>query len=160
MEQAEKLNWSCPKCRGSIKRGVRDRIEMLSDGSSKSPAFRPPYMHTVPLAEIIQIALDVKGINSGNVQGMWRDFVDRFGNEINALVDAGEEELKEANPRVGAKIVAFRKGWVHYIAGGGGNYGKPVICDSEEEFEKKGRELAEEEREKNDFKGQKTLGEF
>ena len=33
LEEAEKLNMRCPKCRGSIKRGVRDRIEMLSDGA-------------------------------------------------------------------------------------------------------------------------------
>jgi len=160
LEDAKRLNWRCPKCSGAIKRGVRDRIEMLSDGKEEHPAFRPPYLHTVPLAEIIQLALNVQSVNGPTVQGMWHDFVDRFGNEINALVDAGEAELKEVNPRVGAKIIAFRKGWVHYIPGGGGDYGKPVICDSPEEFEKKGKELEEEQKEKDSFRGQKTLGEF
>ena len=160
LEDAKKLNWRCPKCSGSIKRGVRDRIEMLSDGQSKSPDFRPRYMHTVPLAEIIQLALNVQGLNTMSVQGMWRDFVDRFGNEIKVLVDAPEEELKEVNPRAALKIIAFRKGWVHYVPGGGGEYGKPVICDSEEEFEKRKKEVEEEIKEKSDFKGQKTLGEF
>jgi len=160
MEEATKLNWRCPKCRGSIKRGVKDRIEMLSDRKSEHPVFRPKYMHSVPLAEIIQIALGVQGINTTTVQSMWRDFVDRFGSEIKALVDAGEQELKEVNPRVGQKIISFRKGWVHYIPGGGGNYGKPVICDSEQDFEKKGKEIEQAELESNSFKGQKTLGEF
>ncbi|MBN2067612.1 MAG: phosphotransferase, partial [Candidatus Diapherotrites archaeon] len=155
--QAEKLSWRCPKCKGSIKRGVRDRIEMLSDGREEHPEFRPPYMHSVPLAEIIQIALDVQGINTVIVQSAWSDFVERFGNEIKVLVDAPIEELSEANPRIAQKINAFRLGWVHYIAGGGGNYGKPLICNSKEEFEKKGKELKEGE---NDFSGQKTLGEF
>ena len=158
MEQALKLNWRCPKCRGQIKRGVKDRIEMLSDGKSLSPGFRPKYLHTIPLAEIIQIALKVKGINTIRVQGLWRDFVDRFGSEIEALVYAGEEELEEVNSMVAEKIVAFRKGWVHYIPGGGGQYGKPVICDSEEDFEKRGKELRE--RKEEEFAGQKTLGEF
>ncbi len=157
LEQSEKLNWRCPKCKGSIKRGVRDRIEMLSDGKKEHPDFRPPYMHSVPLAEIIQLALKVKGINTIAVQGMWRDFIDRFGTEINILVDTPEEELKKVNPDVGKKITSFRKGWVHYIPGGGGNYGKPVICDSKEEFEKKGKELEEEEKA---LANQKTLGEF
>ncbi len=160
LEQAKALNWRCPKCRGSIKRGVRDRIEMLSDGKSKHPEFRPRYLHIVPLAEIIQLALNVQGINSISVQSMWRDFVERFGSEINALIDAAEEELKQVNPRVGQKVVSFRKGFVHYIAGGGGNYGKPVICDSKEEFERKKGEIEAEMKEKDSFKGQKTLGEF
>jgi uncharacterized protein (TIGR00375 family) len=160
LNDAKSLGWRCPKCGGSIKRGVRDRIEMLSQGESKSPEFRPKYMHTVPLAEIVQLALGVQGINTSSVQGMWRDFVDRFGSEINALVDAPEAELKEVNPRVGQKIVSFRKGWVHYMPGGGGQYGKPVICDSEEEFEKKKNEIDQALKEKSDFRGQKTLGEF
>ena len=160
MQQAQRLKWRCPKCGGQIKRGVKDRIAMLSDGKSASPEFRPPYLHTIPLAEIAQIALKVQGINSSGVQGVWRDFVDRFGTEINALVYAGEDELKEVNPRVAQKVISFRKGLVHYIPGGGGQYGKPVICDSEEEFRKKAKEIEEEQREKSGFSGQKTLGEF
>ena len=147
-----------PRCRGSIKRGVRDRIEMLSDGKEEHPNFRPEYMHSVPLAEIIQLALDVKGINTIRVQSTWRDFVERFGTEINILIDVSEEELAEVDSRVGQKIISFRKGWVYYIPGGGGNYGKPVICDSKKEFERKGKEILEEE--KNSFKGQKSLVEF
>ena len=161
LDDAVKLKWSCPECKGTIQRGVRDRILMLADFKEEThPKFRPPYMHSVPLAEIIQIALDVEGINTATVQSLWRDFVERFGNEINVLVDAKIEELSEVNPRVAQKIGAFRNGWVHYIAGGGGNYGKPVICNSREEFEKKGVEILQEQKEKKSFAGQKTLGEF
>jgi len=160
LEDAKRLNWRCPKCQGSIKRGVKDRIEMLSDGKEEHPSFRPPYLHFVPLAEIIQIALDVEGINTTTVQSMWRDFVERFGTEINALVDAPEEELRQVNPRVAQKVASFRKGWVYYIAGGGGSYGKPIICDSAEELERKKKEIETEAKEKDSFKGQKTLGEF
>ena len=158
--EAENLNWRCPKCRGSIKRGVKDRIGMLSDGKTEHPGFRPRYLHSVPLAEIIQVALGVKGINSISVQSLWRDFVERFGNEINTLVDAPEEELGKVNAMVAKKVVAFRKGLVHYIPGGGGEYGKPVICDTVEEFEKKGKEVEEKQAAESDFRGQKTLCEF
>lgn len=160
MEDSVKLNWRCPKCKGSIKRGVKDRIEMLSDDRNDHPEFRPKYLHSVPLAEIIQAALEVKGINTIAVQGMWRDFVERFGNEIGVLVDEPEEELEKVNPEVAKKIVSFRKGLVHYIPGGGGEYGKPVICDSEEDFEKKGKEIREKLNAESGFQGQKTLGEF
>ncbi len=161
MDEAEKLRWRCPKCKGTIKRGVKDRILMLADFKEEThPRFRPPYMHSVPLAEIIQIALDVRGINTALVQSTWRDFVDRFGSEIKALVDAPLQELQEVNARVAQKINAFRKGWIHYIPGGGGNYGKPIICNSREEFERKRVELEKEIAGKKDFAGQKTLGEF
>lgn len=157
--EAENLNWRCPKCRGSIKRGVRDRIEMLSDGKAEHPEFRPEYLHSVPLAEIIQIAKRVKNINAVRVQGLWREFIDRFGNEIKVLVEVPEEELAAVNKEVAGKVIAFRKGWVQYIPGGGGNYGRPVICDSLEEFEKKGKEIAEELKQSSGA-GQKSLKEF
>lgn len=81
-----------------------------------------------------------------------------FNNEINILVDVPIEELKKVDAAVAKKINSFRNGWVQYVPGGGGNYGKPVICDSKEEFEKKGKEI--EESLKADGISQKTLGEF
>jgi len=160
LEKAKAMNFRCSKCKGSIKRGVKDRILMLANcEKGMHPAFRPDYMHSVPLAEIIQLALEVKGINSIKVQSLWRDFVDRFGNEINILVDVPKEELAEVNKAVAAKVNAFRQGWVHYIPGGGGNYGKPVICNSRKEFESKKQELGKE-LECSGGKGQSTLQEF
>ncbi len=161
MEQAGQLKWRCLKCKSAIKRGVRDRIKMLANFSGeKHPSFRPKYLHLLPLAEIIQAAVGVNNVNTQKVQAAWRDFVDKFGNEIKILVDVPEEELREFNAEIGKKIIAFRKGWVHYIPGGGGNYGKPIICDSAEEFERKAIELKDELAGKSDLAGQKTLGEF
>ena len=160
LKAAEKLNWRCPECRGAIKRGVKDRIMMLADFEKEiHPDFRPPYQHLVPLAEIIQIAKGVAGINTGKVQGLWREFVDRFENEINALVDAPISELKKVDASVAEKVNSFRNGWVQYEAGGGGEYGKPIICDSKEEFEKKGKEQVQEEKARNS-KMQKSLNDF
>ncbi len=157
LKEAESLNWRCPSCRGSIKRGVRDRIEMLSDGQSRHPDFRPEYLHSIPLAEIIQLALEVKGINTRKVQGLWREFIDLFGNEIKVLVEVKEKELAAVNKEVARDIVSFRNGWVYYIAGGGGQYGKPVICKSKEEFEAREKELEAEEKKQG---LQKSLGRF
>jgi len=159
-EQANQLNWKCMKCRGAIKKGVRDRIEELADFKEEThPDFRPPYMHSLPLAEIIQAAFGVNNINSQKVQSTWMDFVERFGNEINVLVDAEEEELNEVNQEVAKKVKAFREGLVLYIPGGGGNYGKPIICDSKEEFDSR-KEILEKDINASQVSGQKTLGEF
>lgn len=132
LEQALELNWKCVRCRGQIKRGVRDRIKLLKNTEEK-PKHRPPYLHTLPLAEIIQQSTKT-GVMTKKVQSTWRDFIERFDNEINVLVDVKEEELREFNEEIAEKIIAFRKGFVLYIPGGGGDYGKPIICRDEKEM--------------------------
>jgi PHP family Zn ribbon phosphoesterase len=94
------------------------------------------------------------------VQSLWRQFVERFGSEINALLEAPFKELSGVNARAAAKINAFRQGWVHYIPGGGGNYGKPIICNSLEEFERKAAELGEQLECSSASRWQSTLKEF
>ncbi len=161
LKQAEALKWKCMKCFAEIKRGVRDRIAMLADTpEGKHPKFRPPYMHLLPLAEIIQAATGAKGIETKAVQSRWISIVEKFGDEIRVLVDAKEEELLEADREVGEKIIAFRKGLVLYIPGGGGAYGKPIICASEEEFERKKIELKDELAGISEVSSQRTLGQF
>ena len=160
LEQAQSLSWKCIKCKNQIKRGVLDRIKMLATKPIGShPEFRPPYMHVIPLAEIIQIALNAKNVNSQAVQSLWKDFVETFGTEIHALVDAGEKELSEVHALTAKKIVSFRNGRVSYLPGGGGKYGVPFIFDSEKEYLEK-KDTLEEKARKHEMRGQKTLGEF
>lgn len=161
MEDALKLRWRCPKCSGRIKKGVRDRIlELAKFKEGIHPEFRPPYIHIIPLAEIISIALNIDNVQAVKVQSLWLQFVECFGSEIKALVDAPIVELAEINETVARKIEAFRKGFVHYIGGGGGNYGTPIICDSIEEFERKRIELKDSLDCSTSFKGQRTLNEY
>ena len=161
LEQAQQLNWKCLKCSGQIKRGARDRIEILANvKEGLHPSFRPKYVHSLPLAEIIQQAVQTKGINTKAVQSKWKDFIERFPNEIFVLVDASESELNEVDTRIAEKIMAFRKNLVLYIPGGGGDYGKPIICSSKEEMEQKKIELKNELAGISDIANQKTLGQF
>ena len=161
LENAEKLSWKCIACKGEIKKGVRDRImQLASFPQPRHPGFRPKYLHFIPLAEIIQIALEVENVNSVRVQELWKQFVENFGNEISVLIDVPAEEIKEFNEKVGKKIEAFKSGWVLYVPGGGGRYGKPVICDSEKEFERKQKEMEKELQSELKMHGQKRLGEF
>ena len=54
-EDAKRFDWKCPKCRGQIKKGVKDRIlELASFSQEIHPEFRPEYFHAIPLAEIVQ----------------------------------------------------------------------------------------------------------
>ena len=47
-----------------------------------------------------------------------------------------------------------------YIGGGGGKYGKPIICDSEEELERKRIEFKDALECRTQSESQKTLNEF
>ncbi len=159
IKEAVNLNWKCIECKKEIKRGVLERIKMLSDGKSKSPEFRPDYLRLLPLQEIIQSSIKIKLITSPKIQFLWKKFVERFGSEINVLVDVPIEELKKIDQGIAEKINCFRKGLVLFEEGGGGNYGKPVICLNEKEFEQKKFEL--EEKQKKQFKArQKKLFDF
>ena len=161
LEDATRLKWRCPKCGGLVKKGVKDRVMELAKFKEEiHPGFRPPYLHMIPLAEIIKIALGIENVMASKVQGQWLDIVECFGAEIRALVDAPIVEIAEINEVVAGKIESFRKGYVHYIGGGGGNYGTPIICDSEEDFERKKIELKDKLDCSASFKGQKTLGEY
>jgi uncharacterized protein (TIGR00375 family) len=161
MQEAEQFRWRCPKCDSAIKRGVRDRIlQLASFKEEKHPSFRPPYLHLLPLAEIVQLTLKAQKVEAPEVQSLWKNFVERFGNEIFALVDAKEEELAEVHRETAENIAAFRQGLVHYIPGGGGQYGTPIICKNKEDFERKAKELEKELNGKSEFAGQKTLMEF
>jgi uncharacterized protein (TIGR00375 family) len=142
LKEAETLKWKCIKCKTDIKRGVMDRIMMLKDTEQeKHPKFRPPYQYMLPLAEIIQTATNSKGIETKKVQAKWMELVEKFGNEIKILTETPEAELMKEDKEIGEMITAFRKGLVLYIPGGGGKYGKPIICKNEKEFEKISKEM-------------------
>lgn len=161
-EDSKRMEWRCPKCGGSIKKGVRDRIMELADHKNEiHPSFRPDYVHILPLAEIIQLSLGLANPASEKVQEKWRQFVQALGNEIKVLLEAKPEELFAVDKKIAEYVLAFRNGWVLYVPGGGGNYGKPIICLSEKEFELKKIGMKEElgcEGRKSG--GQKILSEF
>jgi len=161
LKEAETLNWKCAKCKADIKRGVMDRIMLLKDTEQeKHPKFRPPYQYMLPLAEIIQTAIGSKGVETKKVQAKWIELVEKFGNEIKILIETPETELIEADKEVGEMIMAFRKGLVLYIPGGGGKYGKPIICKNEKEFEKLSKEIKYETECPNNNQPQKKIGEY
>jgi uncharacterized protein (TIGR00375 family) len=159
LQEAEKLKWKCIECGKEIKRGVLERIEMLSNGENKKPEFRPEYLHLLPLQEIIQNSLKIRLITSNKIQFLWKKFVEKFGSEINVLVDEPIEELIKVDSEIAKKIDCFRKGLVLFEEGGGGQYGKPVICENEKEFEQKKFELGEKAKKKYSAR-QKKLFDF
>ncbi len=115
-------SWSC-SCGGTIKKGVKDRVnELASYDEPKHPAHRPPYLHLIPLSEVIAMALGIN-TNTKGVQGIWNTLIEHYGSEVNVLVDA---DIKNSgvDERVVNAIIALRCGKVKVHPGGGGQYGR------------------------------------
>ena len=116
----------CPQCRGQIKLGVTDRIDLLADCDlPRHPSHRPPYLHLIPLGEIIALALGHKSPMTAGVQRLYNS-ITGHKTEIEVLLDEDltGPDYAEAEPKVIGAIEAFRLGQVMVIAGGGGRYGQ------------------------------------
>jgi len=115
-------NWRC-SCGGKIKKGVKDRVnELASYDTPRNPPHRPPYLHLIPLSEIIAMALGT-GVGTKKVQGIWDILIRKYGSEVNVLVDAAIND-SGVDEHVIDAITAFRGGNVRVIPGGGGQYGR------------------------------------
>jgi uncharacterized protein (TIGR00375 family) len=134
--QMKKLRGRCTVCGGIIKLGVRDRVESLADYPKPvHPSHRPPYLHLIPLAEIIARAIGNKSPYTAGVQKRWKEMVSGR-TEIEVLVDADLSELK-AEPQVIKAIEAFRSGKVIVKPGGGGKYGEVLLPEEQTEDDKR-----------------------
>ncbi len=121
--QKDELMGRCPVCGGRIKLGVRDRVDLLANyPEPRHPDHRPPYLHLIPLAEIIAMALRLKSAQTSTVQKRWNELT-TGRTEIEVLVEADLAKL-EAEPKIIEAIDAFRKGLVEVVPGGGGKYGE------------------------------------
>ncbi|HTY52952.1 MAG TPA: endonuclease Q family protein [Methanomicrobiales archaeon] len=118
--EAAGLSWRCPDDGGLLKKGVSDRARELSD---MPPAPRPPYLHLIPLLEIIQRVLGTSSPLTKRGMRLYNSLLGAFGNEIRVLVDVPEEEIRDLHPGVADAIGRLRTGRVTLSPGGGGKYG-------------------------------------
>ena len=128
LAQKGELMGRCLACGGQIKLGVADRVNLLADYEKPvHPPDRPPYLHIIPLAEIIALALGNKSAMTAGVQKRWSELTaDRT--EIEVLMQADLAQLK-AEPRVIEAIQNFRMGRVVVQPGGGGKYGEVRLAE-------------------------------
>jgi len=129
IDDALNMKMKCP-CGGRIKKGVDYRIYELSKWKKPHhPIHRPPYIHILPLAEIISITHG-KGVTTVFVQKIWKEMVTKFNNEITALIHAPMEDLKIIDSKVANVINAFRNNTLQIKSGGGGKYGEIILPEN------------------------------
>ncbi|MCC7575772.1 MAG: phosphotransferase, partial [Methanomethylovorans sp.] len=124
LKEAVQLKWKCSKCRGQIKKGVRDRVNELADlDEPQHPEHRPSYVHLAPLSEVIMMALGHASINTKGVQSAWNSLVEKFGSEVKVLLDVPAENMGFVDRKIVNAIMAFRNEEIIMHPGGGGQYG-------------------------------------
>ena len=120
LSEAESSGWRCPADGTLLRKGVRDRARELSDGP---PRPRPPYLHLIPLGEVIAKVLGLASPNAKGVRVVYDALLTVCHTEIEVLVDLPVEEIYRVHPRVARAIGALRQGRVKLHPGGGGCYG-------------------------------------
>ena len=124
LPEAVENNWRCPICGGTIKKGVFDRVNELADFKEpRHPDHRPPYLHLIPLAEIIQMALGHAGVQTKGVKTAWNMLVERFGNEVEALIYSKPEDLENSGRANSKRDPRLQERRCYNPPGGGGQYG-------------------------------------
>jgi len=146
-KEALKINNKCPRCGRKMTVGVLQRVEELAD---REEGFVPknaiPFKTLLPLYEIISFVTGVNQLYSKKVIEEQNKLIDRFGNELNVLLNVSKEELmKVTSEKIANAIIKVRNGDVKFIAGYDGVYGKPIFSGDVP---------------KSTYIGQKTLSEF
>lgn len=139
LEDAIKYNWKCAVCKGTIKKGVEDRCKEIArdqgNNEYKEITKRPEYKYLMPLAQVIQTALNKKQIQDKEVIEIYEKML-KVDTEINLMLNTPKETLEKIDPNISKYIIAFRKDLVVFRPGGAGHYGVPFICFSEDEKRK------------------------
>jgi uncharacterized protein (TIGR00375 family) len=129
-----KLGKKCPRCGRSLTIGVMHRVETLAD---REEGFVPegaiPFKNLIPLDEIIA---EAKGVQKSAQQVLleYKNLIQRFGSEIDLLLNLEEDFLREnLPPKIAEGIIRVREGRVKIQPGYDGVYGKIEIFEQGEE---------------------------
>jgi uncharacterized protein (TIGR00375 family) len=126
-EQSKKLKGMCPVCSRPLTIGVEYRVDQLSDQAAEKNPHKKPFHKLLPLHEAIS------AINGSSPAGKktWQTYnslVERFGSELNVLLETSAEDLKKVvDEKLADLIVSLREGRIKIQPGYDGVYGHPVL---------------------------------
>jgi len=142
-EETKRYKGICPVCKKPLTVGVLNRVDQLAD---RPEGFEPensiPFKRVVPLREIVAESLG-QNVATKLVDEVYTRVVNRYGGEMNVLLDISLEELSGfVPPRLIEGIKRMRDGKVKIKCGFDGVYGKVKIFDEEEPGEEKHGQLS------------------
>lgn len=127
--ETKKINGVCPKCKRKLTIGVLNRVEELADrpeGYVSKDAI--PFKTLLPLYEIISFVTEVNQLYSKAVIEEQNKLINRFGTELNILLNVSREELvKVTSEKIADAIIKIREGKIRFQPGYDGVYGKPIF---------------------------------
>lgn len=132
--ESRKLKNVCPICQRPLVIGVLNRVEKLADrpiGYMLKNA--PTFKKLVELDKIIAEALNLKSRTSKAVQKEYSFWINRFGSELNILLDLDLDKINgEFNARVIEGIRRVRNGHLDIKPGFDGQYGKVKVFSEDD----------------------------
>jgi uncharacterized protein (TIGR00375 family) len=128
-EEAIKHNNICPVCKKKLTIGVLHRVEELADRPAGfEPEGRIPFVHSVPLQEVIAYLLR-KNANSQIVEETLKKLVEKFGSEFNIMLNADLNSISEIDKDLAEAIKRIRNNEIKITAGYDGVFGILDILD-------------------------------
>ncbi|RLI65260.1 MAG: hypothetical protein DRO88_05075 [Promethearchaeia archaeon] len=141
LQLVAKKRVECPACRKNIQLnrdpkkqnakvptlqlGVSERINELGTWErAHHPVHRPPYLHIIPLIELLAKILGIKSLRSKRVQIAYQNLLKDNGKECFILVDKDLTQMAEKYRKVAEVIQAFRDNNIAITPGGGGKFGE------------------------------------
>lgn len=138
-KQTVKQKGICPKCRRQLTIGVDYRVNELADREvGFKPNNKPGYKKSIELDKIIAECLGIKSRESRKVQEFYLKMIDKFGSEMNVLLDVDIDSLESTDfvpPILVEAIKRVRAGKLRIKPGYDGVYGEINIFSEGERAE-------------------------
>jgi len=120
-----KLKGTCPVCGRKLTNGVDLEVRMRADRPrGYMPKSAKPFMRVIPLSELISETL-ASTVTSSKVWNLYKELVERFGNEFSVLLHSPVEVIEEVGGRPLARSIdMMRQGTLKVKPGYDGQYGQ------------------------------------
>jgi len=127
-EESKKRNNMCPVCGKPLIIGVQNRVEELADRKEGFKSVNAkPFYSILPLHELISLVLE-QSVSTKKVWEVYNSLINKFGNEINILLDVPSDDLKKVcDEKIVSVILRNRAGKIKVEPGYDGEYGKAVL---------------------------------
>ena len=127
-KETKKYKGICPVCHKPLTIGVLNRVEELADRKeSYVPENAIPFKSLLPLSELIAHVYNTQFF----AKKVWTEsakLIERFGTELNVLLDADEDHLKSvAGESIAKVIIDNRNGKLKVQPGYDGVYGELIL---------------------------------